>query len=394
MESTYDAIVLGLGAMGSATLCQLAKSGRRVLGIDRFSPPHDRGSSHGETRITRLAIGEGEEYTPLAIRSHEIWREIERDTGARLLEATGGLVISSAGPRATCHVPGFFANTLAAAKRHGIRHDLLDAAGLRRRFPQFAVRDDEIGYFEHEAGLLRPEACVAAQLDLAAHRGAEVHRGEKVLHFDQEGEVVRVRTDAGRYEARRLVVTAGPWLPQLLGAAWQGRFVVRRQSLYWFRPKAGVEDFLPGRFPVFIWELPGHAQPSYGFPAMDGAAGGVKIASEQHEEATTPGEDGGEVAPEEARRFFDEKVGPYFPRLSGECVKTAVCFYTMTADFRFVIGAHPDFPAVLVASPCSGHGFKHSAAIGEALAEMVVDGESRIDLSGFSPGPSGTNRTS
>ena len=373
MQTRFDAIVLGLGAMGSATLFQLAKRGIRALGVDRFSPPHALGSSHGDTRITRLAIGEGEEFTPLALRSHEIWREIERETGSSLLTTTGGLVISGAGPRATCHVPGFFENTLAAAKRHAIRHDLLDAGEIRRRFPAFAVRDDEVGYYEHEAGFLRPEACISAQLALAAHHGARVHRNETVLRFAGEKDRVRVWTDKGHYEARRLVVTAGPWLPGLLGDTWAGRFAVRRQVLFWFGAERAIERFAPGRFPVFIWELAGHGQPIYGFPAIDGPGGGVKIASEQHAEATTPDTVAREVGPGEARALFDSQVAPHFPDLSGECVKATTCLYTMTADCRFVIEPHPEIPGVIVASPCSGHGFKHSAAIGERLAALASD---------------------
>jgi sarcosine oxidase len=374
VSGTFDAIVLGLGAMGSAALYQLAKRGSKVLGIDQFSPPHAMGSSHGETRITRLAIGEGEQYTPLAVRSHQIWREIEDETGMDLLTRTGGLIISGAGPRASCHVPGFFENTLAAARRYEIRHEVLDAAQIRARFPQFAVRDDEIGYFEHEAGFLRPEACVAAQLSLAERHGALVHRNEKAAGLGEEKGFVRVPTERGEYRARRLVVTAGPWLPGLLGRTWAGRFTVRRQVLFWFAAKGGIERFLPGRFPVFIWQLQGARQPIYGFPAIEGAAGGVKVATEQHEAATTAETVRRDVEPEEARAMFDELVAPCFPELSARCVKAASCLYTMTADFNFVIEAHPDFPNVIVASPCSGHGFKHSAAIGERLAQLASTG--------------------
>src|SRR5580692_10504360 len=160
----YQAIVIGLGAMGSAALYQLAKRGASVLGIDRYAPPHVHGSSHGDTRITRLAIGEGEHYTPLARRSHEIWREIEKETGADLLTVTGGLILSSPTKTAFTHVEDFFENTLAAARKHGIAHELLDAGEIRKRFPQFAVRNDEVGYFEKEAGFLRPEECVRSQL--------------------------------------------------------------------------------------------------------------------------------------------------------------------------------------------------------------------------------------
>ena len=369
MEKPYDTIVLGLGAMGSATLYQLAKRGRRVLGIDRFSPPHAFGSSHGETRVTRLAIGEGEQYTPLAMRSHEIWREIERETGERLLVECGGLIISGVGSRATCHVPGFFANTVAAARRFGISHEILDAPAIRDRFPAFAVRDDEVGYYEPSAGYVRPEACVASQLALAGRRGACLHVGETALEVGESAGEAFVRTDRATYRAGRVVVTAGPWLPDLLGPVWAGRFAVRRQVLHWFEPR-NARDFAPGRFPVFIWELAGHSQPIYGFPEVPGGAG-VKIATEQLEESTTPQSVRREVDEREARELFDAKIAHGFPGLTGRCLASTTCLYTMTADFGFVIEPHPSFPRVLVASPCSGHGFKHSAAIGESIAVGV-----------------------
>jgi sarcosine oxidase len=369
MEPPFDTIVLGLGAMGSATLFQLAKRGRRALGIDRFTPPHAFGSSHGETRITRLAIGEGEQYTPLAVRSHEIWREIERETGERLLVECGGLIVSGEGARATCHVPGFFANTLAAAKRFGISHEILDAAAIRRRFPAFAVRDDETGYYEPSAGYVRPEACVASQLELARRRGARLHFGETALEIGESAQGAFVRTDRAVHRAARVVVTAGPWLPELLGTTWAGRFVVRRQVLHWYEP-ARATDFEPGRFPVFIWELAGQSQPIYGFPTVPGGAG-VKIATEQFEEATTPQAVRREVDASEARDLFDAKIARGFPGLTGRCLASVACLYTTTADFGFVIEPHPAFPRVLVASPCSGHGFKHSAAIGEAIASRM-----------------------
>jgi sarcosine oxidase len=176
--NTFDTIVLGLGAMGSAALYQLARRGNRVLGIDRFSPPHQYGSTHGDTRITRQAIGEGDAYTPLALRSYELWRQLERETAARLLTVTGGLIISSKGVRATSHVPDFFDNTIASARRFGIRHDILD---VRLRFPEFLVQDDEVGYYEHEAGFLDPEACVDVQLRLAEGLGAKVQGRDRTV---------------------------------------------------------------------------------------------------------------------------------------------------------------------------------------------------------------------
>src|SRR5271165_2286192 len=159
----FETIVVGLGATGSAALCQLARKGKAVLGIDRFAPPHDHGSTHGDTRVTRLAIGEGEQYTPLALRSHELWRELEEETGSRLLTTNGCLIVSSRAKNSITHVEEFFATTLAAAHRYGIVHEVLNAEQIRRRFPQFKLADDEIGYLERDGGFLRPEACVRAQ---------------------------------------------------------------------------------------------------------------------------------------------------------------------------------------------------------------------------------------
>src|SRR6266576_1649644 len=195
----YDVLVLGLGAMGSAAAFQLAKRGQKLLGLDQFAPPHRLGSSHGETRITRLAIGEGEHYTPLVLRSHELWREIEKETGADLLTITGGLVISSTARTAKLHVDGFFSNTVAAAEKYRIPHQILSAEDIRRRFPPFHVREDEIGYYEPSAGFLRPEACIEAQLQLARKYGAVIHVNEKVLHFQASTDEVTVTTEEGVY---------------------------------------------------------------------------------------------------------------------------------------------------------------------------------------------------
>ncbi|HSC61952.1 MAG TPA: N-methyl-L-tryptophan oxidase, partial [Rhizomicrobium sp.] len=209
----YDVIVVGLGAMGSAALYQLAKRGAKVLGVDRFSPPHDQGSSHGDTRITRLAIGEGAHYTPLVKRSHEIWRELEKETGSDLLTQCGELIISSENRKSSVHVEAFFGNTVKAARDHSIAHELLDASQIRSRFPQFNIRDEEFGYFEPEAGFVRPEACVAAQLSLAEKQGAEIRRGETVFVFGTTPNGVTVKTDRGFYQTDRLILAAGAWLP-------------------------------------------------------------------------------------------------------------------------------------------------------------------------------------
>jgi sarcosine oxidase len=378
-----DAIVLGLGAMGSATLYQLAKRGRSVLGIDRHSPPHALGSSHGDTRVTREAIGEGVMYSPLALRSHAIWREIEAATGEPLLATCGCLVLSSRSDRAVCHVPGFYDNTLAAARRHGIAHETLAPEAVRERFPQFAVRDDAIAYYEAGAGFVRPEACIEAQLRLAERSGARIHRNEAVRAFEDRGDHVGVATDRSEYRARTLVVTAGPWLPGLLPGRWSRFFRVTRQTLFWFGIEPPIERFTAPRFPVFIWELPGESQPIYGFPALDGAQGGLKVATESTDATTTPAEVDREVSAAEWRDVFDRLVAPYVKGLRRECVRATTCLYTMTPDSHFVIDRHPAMPSVWIVSPCSGHGFKHSAAIGECVAQAVSGEALGIDITPF-----------
>lgn len=379
-------LVVGLGAMGSATAYQLAKRGHPVLGIDQFAPPHTHGSTHGETRITRHAIGEGTQYSPFAIRSHELWREIEREAGCTLLTRTGGLIISSPSTAATNHVPEFLATTLAAAKRYDVPHEVLGAAEIRSRFPAFNARDDEVGYFEPGAGFLRPEACVAAQLTLAERYGAVLHRGEKVIAVRQDGERVVVRTDADTFVAEQVVLTVGPWLPELLGPGYARIFAATRQVLCWFPPEGSITPFLPERFPVFIWEPAAAAQPVYGFPAIDGPAGGIKIASGAYGERTTATGVRRLVPAEEVAAVYEDLVAPLFPGLSARCLRTASCLYTVTPDVGFVIDHHPEYRQVLLVSPCSGHGFKHSAAIGEAVAEIVTEGTSRLDVSPFGLG--------
>jgi sarcosine oxidase len=381
--TTHDVIVLGLGAMGSAAAYQLSKRGARVLGIDRYTPPHNFGSSHGETRITRLAIGEGVHYSPLAIRSHEIWREIEGLTGAKLLVTTGGLMISSPSRTSRLHVDDFLGNTIAAAKKYDIAHEILDAREIRRRFPPFAVHDNETAYYEPEAGYLRPEECIRVQLELARKHGAKIHTGETVHDFNADANAVSVTTDKGTYKAGTLLVSAGAWVPELLSKKYTASFAVRRQLLFWFDVDGPIAPYEPGRFPIFIWELQGPAQAIYGFPAVDGARGGVKVATAQYETTTTPKTVDRITHPEEWASMHASHVARSLPGLSARCLKSAVCLYTVTPDAGFVIDRHPDFERVIVASPCSGHGFKHSAAIGEALAEQALDGKTKFDLSAF-----------
>ncbi|HEY3178555.1 MAG TPA: N-methyl-L-tryptophan oxidase [Casimicrobiaceae bacterium] len=382
----FDTIVLGLGAVGSAAVYQLAKRRKRVLGIDQFSPPHAYGSSHGDTRITRLAIGEGPQYTPLALRSHEIWRELENTTGNSLLTTNGGLIISSNTKSSITHVEEFFANTLAAAKRFGIAHEVLDAREIRRRFPAFNVAHDEVGYYERDAGFLRPEACIRTQLTLAAAEGATIHSDEQVTGFDASDRAVTVTTTHGTYVCDNVIVCAGPWLPQLVGRDIAKLLSVYRQVLCWFDTQDDASAFSPQRFPVFIWELQRKPQGVYGFPAIDGPGGGIKIATETYGETTTADTADRDVDPQEVAAMYVDYVAPYIKGVTSQCQRTATCLYTVTPDFAFVIDRHPHSHRVIIASPCSGHGFKHSAAIGEALAQWIIDGRSRVELAAFSLG--------
>ena len=382
----FDTIVLGLGALGSAALYHLAGAGQKVLGVDQFAPPHPYGSTHGDTRITRLAIGEGVEYTPLALRSHELWRIIEAESGTGLLTSCGGLIISNRTQASVSHgVPDFFENTLAAARRHGIAHEVLDDAEIRRRFPPFAVQPHEVAYYEPEAGFLRVEECVRAQLELARRRGATVRIDERVEGFESTADSVTVTTREGAHSADRLLIAAGAWLPKLVGPPLAGLFRVTRQVLQWFEIRSALEAFSPGRFPIFIWELPDRPQPIYGFPAVGAGdlAASVKVATEQSITAVDPDQVQRSVAPEEVSATYADYVAPYLPGLGPRSLRTAVCMYTEAPGGRFVIDTHPDHERVTFASACSGHGFKHSAALGEALAQRLTGGASRIDLSPF-----------
>lgn len=388
----YDAIVLGLGAAGSATLYQLAKRGARVLGIDRYAPPHVHGSTHGDTRVTRLAIGEGAHYTPLAIRSHEIWRELEAASGMPLLTQNGGLIMSSARVEQSFHGAPFFRTTVEAAERHGIAHELLDASTIRQRYAQFAVDDRTRGYFEPSAGFVRPEECVRVQLSQAERLGAAIRRNQPVLAIQQLRGSVEVTTEKETFGAERVVVAAGAWLPQLLPEL-ASHFAVYRQVLYWFDIEPHCEEYTPDKFPIFIWDLPEKRGGIYGFPAIDGPKGGFKVSTEHYVQTTTPQSVSREVTPAEIEAMWRDLVSPYIKGVGATCVKATTCLYTVTKDFGFVVDRHPQHERIIVASPCSGHGFKHSAALGEAISDLAVGASARFDLGAFALSRFGTAQT-
>ena len=385
MNNTFDTIVCGLGAMGSAAVYQLAKRGNKVLGLDRFSPPHASGSSHGESRIIRQAIGEGEEYVPLVLRSYELWREIEKATGKELLTITGGLTLESQNSEAVMHGrPDFLDQAIRCAEKFDIRHEILETADVRKRYPQFAVTDER-AYFEYETGFLRPELCIETQLQLACKHGAVVQTNETIVSVESRGDsVVTVETNCGAYCAEKVIITAGPWIGRFLPPAYARLFKVSRQVMYWFDIREDCRlTFAPPGFPIFIWIFAkGGEFGFYGFPTLDGKT--IKIATEQFTAITDPDHAQHAVGMEEERSMYKDYVQGRLPGISDRCTSAATCLYTTTPDSNFVIDVHPDNDCIMIASPCSGHGFKHSAAIGEALAEQVIDGKSTIDMSSFS----------
>jgi len=385
MVNKFDTIVVGLGAMGSAAVYQLAKRGNKVLGLDRFSPPHDNGSSHGESRIIRQAIGEGEEYVPLVLRSYELWREIEKATGRELLTITGGLTLESQNSEAVMHGRrDFLDQAIRCAKKFDIRHEILETADIRKRYPQFAVTDER-AYFEYETGFLRPEPCIEAQLHLARKHGAAVQTDETVVSVENGTDAgVMVKTSRGAYCAEKVIITAGPWIGRFLPPAYAHLFKVHRQVMYWFDIREDCRStFVPPSFPIFIWIFAkGGEFGFYGFPTLDGKT--IKIATEQFTAISDPDHVHRTVGMEEKQAMYKDYVRDRLPGISGRCGAAASCLYTTTPDSNFVIDVHPDNDCIIIASPCSGHGFKHAAAIGEVLAEQVIDGKSKIDMSSFS----------
>ena len=382
----YDAIVVGLGAFGSAALYHLANAGHRVLGIDRDHPPHKLGSSHGETRITRAAIGEGVEYSQLAIRSNVLWRALEAKSGETLLRQCGCFLISGPGAPQTHGVDGFFDNVRAAARQHGIAlTEFASGSAIRARYPQFAAAEKEQGLLDPAGGFLFPERCIAAQLELARGCGATLALNRVVVGYREGPDGVSVSTDDGEvHSAAKLLITAGAWASRLAGEALSVHAKVTRQVLHWFEITGRAERFDPAACPTYIWQVD---RPSvlYGFPLVGEASTGVKIAHEEDHGAVDPDTVSRTATAAESAYMYETYVRPFFPDLGPRCLRTEVCLYTRIERARFVIDWRPGSKRVLFASPCSGHGFKHSAAVGEALAEMLVSGApSQVDLSPFS----------
>ena len=367
----FDVVVIGLGAMGSAALYQLAKRGVRVAGIERFEPGHDRGSSHGLTRIIRLGYFEHPSYVPLVRHAYALWRDLEAASGEKLLTVTG---IAEIGSPDSVLVRG----TLASSRQHGLPHEVLDASDLMRRYPQFRIPADFIGVVQPDGGFLEPEKAIRAQLALARAAGAQIRTGEKVLGVEPTSGGVRVTTDGGTIEAGTAILAAGAFASSLLpkGAL---PLHVTRQALIWFEPRTPAL-FAPDRFPVFMIESAGGIH--YGFPVHDGA---MKVALHHHERETVDPETYDRAVSPHDEALIRSGLSAYIPAANGARVAAKTCLYTMTPDEDFVIGPLPGSPRIIVASPCSGHGFKFAPAIGEILADLAITGETAHDIGRFSP---------
>ncbi len=356
----YDAIVLGLGAMGSATAYHLARHGRRVLGLDANARRHHNGSSHGTSRIIREAYAEAPEYVPLVRRAYALWRDLEAQSGRSLLRVTGGLNVGPPGGE----IAG---GALASARLHGLPHEVLDSHKVAARFPGFELSADLMAVFEPNAGILDPDACVEAHLDLAARHGAELHHSEPVIRWAPDGEGIRVETTTATYRADRLVVTAGPWAGQALAALGLPLEVWRMYNVY-FEPTR-PELFSPERCPIYILDVPEGMY--YGFPALPGD--GLKFGRHDLGEACTPETARREVTGDEVEALRSV-LDRYLPGAAGAVKRTLTCLYTLTPDRNFILDRHPKHGQVAYGCGFSGHGFKFASVIGEILADLAIDG--------------------
>ncbi|HKW48300.1 MAG TPA: N-methyl-L-tryptophan oxidase [Gemmatimonadaceae bacterium] len=369
MAHTTDVMVVGLGAMGSAALYHLAQRGVRVAGFDRFAPPHSLGSTHGLSRIIREAYYEHPHYVPLVQRAYELWADLERRSAQRLFHQTGGLMI---GEQNGVLVTG----ALRSAREHGLEHEELTAADVRRRFPGFAIPNEMGAFYEPRAGILDPEGCVAAHLQLAGAAGAEVFVEEPVLEWSMSGGRARVVTSKGAYDAGRLALCTGAWTPALLDDD-SVSLRVERQVMHWFTPAHNAHLFTPARCPIAMIEY-GSDRIFYFVP--DGGDG-VKAALHHEGETADPDTVRRDVDDEEVDRVT-RLLKTYLPDAAGDRRRSATCLYTNTPDGHFLITPHARYENVLIVSACSGHGFKFASAIGEAVADILM-GTSRPDLNPF-----------
>src|SRR4051794_8067035 len=383
---THDVIVVGLGAMGSATAYQLAKRGARVLGIEAFTPGHELGSSGGLTRIIRLAYFEHPSYVPLLKAAWELWPEIEREADDHLLEVTGGLYIGERGS-------DVLGGSLLSARTHALEHELLDADESRRRFPALQIDDDMQTLHEPLAGALFAQRCILAHLRLAERHGAQLNFEERVVGWRPEPDGgVTVTTTRGTYSAAKLVVSVGAWLSKLMPEL--GLPVrVERNVPFWFNPVAQPEIFAGDRLPVWIMEVDDdHAY--YGFPTFPEQPASAEVAATPRQGVKVARHHGGRTvdpdtidrsATSEDEQAVRRFMSRYMPLANGDMLDSRTCMYTNTPDENFVLGLDPTDPRFVIASPCSGHGFKFSNVVGLICADLALEGTTSFDINFLAP---------
>lgn len=371
--TSYDVIVIGLGGMGSAAAYHLAARGCRVLGLEQHEPAHEKGSSHGGSRIIRQTYFEDPGYVPLLLRAYELWEKLAADAQRDVYRLTGGLFI---GPPDSLIVSG----SLRASRQWDLPHEVLDAAEVTTRFPNFTPHPGDIALYEAKSGFARPELTVRAHLDLAEKSGATLQFGESVLDWNQTAAGVRVTTGRGSYTAEQLVICPGAWAPQLLGQ-FGVPITVERQVMYWLDPIGGVSGFED--HPIFIDENASGIY-IYGFPAIDGPRGGVKVGFARQGIACTPDTIDRVVHAHEISNITT-RVGELLPALAGGCLRAVTCMYSNTPDRHFVIGRHPQYADVTVACGFSGHGFKFVPVVGEILADLAINRGTDHPISLFDP---------
>jgi len=369
----YDVIVVGLGGMGSAAAFHLAARGCRVLGLEQHQPAHDKGSSHGGSRIIRQTYFEDPGYVPLLLRAYELWEKLAADARRDVYRLTGGLFI---GPPDCVTVSG----SLRASRQWDLPHEVLDGAEITARFPNFTPQPGDIALYEAKSGFARPELTVRAHLELAEKAGATLQFGEPALDWNQAANGVRVTTGRGSYFAEHLVICPGPWAPQLLGQ-FDVPITVERQVMYWLDPIGGVSGFED--HPIFIKEYASGIH-TYGFPPIDGPRGGVKVGFARNGTSCTP-ETIDRVVHTHEISAITARIGELLPALAGRCLRAATCMYSNTPDRNFVVGRHPQCADVIVACGFSGHGFKFVPVIGEILADLVIDRGTDHPISLFDP---------
>jgi sarcosine oxidase len=370
--TSFDVIVAGVGAHGSATVHELAARGQRVLGLERSNVPNTTGSSGGVNRIIRLAYNEDPRYVPLLRRAYERWRALEERWGRQLLVITGGLDI---GPPDSAVVQG----AMEACRVHDLPHEVLDGRTTRARYPGLAIPDAHLAVHQPDAGFVMSEEAIAAHAMLALSDGAEIHGDEPVIDWEPDGDGVIVRTERAEYRAGRLVLTAGAWMSRL-AAPLRDLAVPERQVLVWVAPRR-PELFQVGALPVFILEEDDGTEwyvfPEYGIP-------GVKVGLYHHRgEVIDPDRTDWRVIQPEDEGALRGGIERFMPLANGPLLSWRACIFTNTPDEHFILDRYPGYPQVILASPCSGHGYKFASVIGEVLADMAMDREPTFDLSMF-----------